>query len=497
MFRADDLRSSFLPLAAAAGLALVLGACTVPPSFAGGALTAPDVTGVKRAGQIVENDVVFNLTGLRYTVAEEGEAGSVDVEAVAAHELGHSHGLAHSLINQVSPEDGTSVTMFPFFRTFDPVDQVAMRSPEQDDIGFSSLFYPEGSTASGPGALQPGDVAFDAAYGVIEGEVIHGAFGVGVPGASVSAVDTASGEIVAAAYSGTVVRSFEPGTFRARLLPGFGSVLDGRYRLPVPVGQYRVEIEPIDGFPVSTGSISPTARVGSQLGLLDFPEETFHEGEPEGAFELFPGRITPVNASAGSSRGGVDLVTNRSGTLAVAPVAPPLALATAPPGAYLAQEVPAAQLAAADTGERLVVQGARFFTLARFPSGVPVAAEAFFTTGRFLDENFAEIDLDDPLAYTTFFVGQELDLAPWFFQNSVAVGQRVREVLAAGDDRTFFLVLRTPDDGSVPEFNLLVVGTFNFTGRTGSYFSGNGQVWGSSPLPLPLLFNLQVAESVP
>ena len=89
----------------------------------------------------------------------------------AAHELGHSHGLSHSAVNQISATDGTGATMFPAVFSNDAVGQEGLRSLSTDDVAWSSFVYPEGSAASGLAALQPGDIAFDDAYGVITGDV--------------------------------------------------------------------------------------------------------------------------------------------------------------------------------------------------------------------------------------------------------------------------------------------------------------------------------------
>jgi hypothetical protein len=73
--------------------------------------------------------------------------------------------------NQTSAVDGDGSTMFPFIDTGDPASEFAQRSPAVDDIAWSSYRYPEGTAATGPAAIQPGDVTFSNVFGVITGQV--------------------------------------------------------------------------------------------------------------------------------------------------------------------------------------------------------------------------------------------------------------------------------------------------------------------------------------
>ena len=188
------------------------------PDVATGIATCTDVDGdgdrewpegFYEAGMILDNDIWLNAPGFRFTVdAADADnlAYSVDLQAVATHELGHSVGLAHSLLNQLSPTDGTGATMAPGVNTVDPVNELSLRTLEWDDVSWASLIYPEGTESSGPAALQAGDVAFDQVFGLLSGEVRHGVLDHPVAGASVSAVDRETGETVATTFSGSTVR---------------------------------------------------------------------------------------------------------------------------------------------------------------------------------------------------------------------------------------------------------------------------------------------------
>ena len=84
--------------------------------------------------------------------------------------------------------------MFPLIDTGDPAAEMAQATPDIDDIAWASFIYPEGTAASGPAALQAGDVAFASAFGLITGELRHGVLNQPIAGGNLFAVDRGNNE---------------------------------------------------------------------------------------------------------------------------------------------------------------------------------------------------------------------------------------------------------------------------------------------------------------
>lgn len=406
--------------------------------------------GLYPAGTILDSDIELNADEFRFTVEDtdlDTSFFSVDLEAVIVHELGHVQGLAHSLTNQISAQDGTGAVMFLRIDTGDPASQLAARILHVEEVADSSLLYPEGSAAGGPAALGPGDVPFEEVFGVISGETFSGAQGRPLVGASVFAVDPASGERLASTVSGTSRFTFDPATGRFGREDADFSILDGRYVLPVPYGRYRIGIEPIDGTPVRASDVNLTATTGSVFGQAVFPEELASRGA-EGATEPHPSRgVTVPVRRDGRAAEGIDLVTERAASLPETAPLERVGLISLGPGGYYAVQVPAEaleELVAAQGWERFALLAARFETFVVDRSRVPRFAEAMLTSGEVAPDGTARIDLDRPLARVAPFVGQDLDLASFDLPAPRGLGQRVEQAIEAGRIEELFLVLRAP-----------------------------------------------------
>lgn len=180
-------------------------------------------------GAILESDVYFN-TRFRWSTAAGGEAGAVDLESVALHELGHLLGLGHSAIGETSRVgDGRRVAssgavMFPIAW---PTGSIADRVLQPDDIAGVRDLY---------GALPA------AEFGSIQGRVTRA--GAGVYGAHVVAASLDTGQVVAS-YTLSASGEF---------------VIAG-----LPPGPYVVRVEPLDD--VDVESVFGPAPVDIQFGV--------------------------------------------------------------------------------------------------------------------------------------------------------------------------------------------------------------------------------------
>lgn len=415
------------------------------------------------AGSVLDTDLVFDAgiddpaQGVRFTAgtAPDTDPRSVDLMAIAVQEFGLAQGVAHSLVNQYSATDGLGSPMFHRVDTADPAVQVSMRSLDDDARATASWLYPEGSAASGPGALQPGDVAFEDAYGRIEGEIRFGTRDEPMAGGAVFAQDVTTGRIVGTAISGTTVYSVLPNGSNATFLDADYHVLDGHYTLIVPPGTYRVGVEPVDGTP------SAHSRVNLNTFLQDFiDQDDFHEdwwnGPEEGLIESRPWQARPVTVAAGEVRTGIDIVTNLTVDVEGFGSLDSLGTAGAGAGGYLAVRFPAADFVQADTeaGGDAILHGAEILTGIERTSNVPVFARAILATGTVHPDGTATVDLADPLLEESPFVGQDYDFTPWYFRGAAGIANEIRQGIADGSITDLFVVVQLPAGGELPYIGL-------------------------------------------
>ena len=134
------------------------------------------------SGEILESDIFLNST-FAWSVSAAGEAGRQDVESIALHEIGHLHGLGHSMLGETELVGGgrrvlgAEAVMFPIAFASGSLN----RAPRADDIAGLSDIY--------------GNATFRAATGSVSGRVTKN--GAGVMGAHVVAFNPATGKLVA------------------------------------------------------------------------------------------------------------------------------------------------------------------------------------------------------------------------------------------------------------------------------------------------------------
>ncbi len=403
------------------------------------------------AGAILDNDVQYNNRLITANIVWELTPSSTlagepqrrtDIQSVAVHEFGHSHGLAHSFINQISINDGTGSTMFPFIDIDDRFAEEGQRNLHDDDIAWSSYVYPEGKNEAGAGAVGPGDVPFQNFYRTIRGSYTQDGFG--VLGGNISATTTgANGRTVVSAYSG-FARAFSPDGFNVFVGDVTNSVISDQYVLPVPRGTYSLAMQALDGDPAATGNISITAQIGGILGQHGYPEEFRSSPALESALETNPGQTANVNAQ-NKNQANINVITNTDVTLRNAG-----ALTNIGTGAAIGvTDVIYAERFSNANVLALLNSGATM-TTATFRTGVFDASvvSSWKRAGVFLGRVNPDgtATLGASLFNRTNFIGQDGDSTPLFFSNPTTVSANALAALAADPTLDVFAVLEAKND---------------------------------------------------
>ncbi|MEP7010427.1 MAG: hypothetical protein ABJC13_08915 [Acidobacteriota bacterium] len=417
--------------------------------------------GTYDGGTVLDMDIVVNTkasNGFRFTITGDVaqltaniNARSTDFVREMVYRLGFGMGLTVSTIPNVNNlTNANDASMYNFTDFDDPLYFLNQRTLEQDDIIAASTLYPEGTAASGPAALQAGDVAFSSVYGKIEGNVTHGDLNLPVLGGDVVGINHSTGDLIDAVYVGNARVSVNTTTLTSTNLPAAEGIVDGKYSLVVPFGTYDLDLEAVDFFPQGVASVGAVASLGGTYGLNAFSEE-FWNSTLEAAKEVYPGDSTPVTVSAATPLvSNVNFVTNKVKVVTESG-GPNMTDFDFAPGACYAVDFPISQLAAARGGLDLPLTTGIIEGVSADQSQVCVMQQVWLAFGT-VSGTTASINLAFPLETKTNFGIQQFERMPWFFERK-NLSKKIFDAYRTGAQSHVFLVAKTPNPPSTPNFS--------------------------------------------
>jgi hypothetical protein len=453
--------------------------------------------GVYPAGTILDMDIVFNVkasNGFRYTDISDPEVlrpllspRTFDLEAEMVRQLAIAFGLAPSALPEVNLFSNADEPSTYGNLDFDDAEaQIQRRTLESEDIAALSTLYPEGTAASGPAALQAGDVAFSDVYGIIEGSVVNGALNAPALGTNITAFDADGGKIgpflagdmVSSTYAGTARLAVNTTTFANALLPLAEGAVDGKFRLTVPFGTYHINIEPTDGFPATPGAVNTLTNLGA-IYVLNLFEEEFWSGNKESATEDEPGSSKTVSVSSSNPLvTGIDIITNK--TIRVSNSGGPemSGFDEAAPGHCYAVRFPITQLMAAEGGRGLKLSMGLPKGSHKDASALTIFQNAWLAYGS-VSGTTATIKLKKALEHTSPLLMHFFDYTPWYFDKKDHA-KKIFRAFNRGEETDVFLVIQVPTpldpsfSGTPPIVGLDSRTDPDNVALGASYFSDNG-----------------------
>jgi hypothetical protein len=249
-----------------------------------------------------------------------GELSENEFDAVFIHEFGHFSGLDHSQVNlncltigcaNFSDDVFGLPTMFPILISGlqESSGVHPLRTLAQDDEAWISFLYPAASFASSFGTIR-GDILFSDGVTHLQGANIIARqldnAGTSEDESRRNAVSVASGYLFTGNPGQSVTGTNPSSNFGSR-----DPTLIGFYEIPLPPGNYTVEVEAIDASFVDGSSLGPLGPsfpdgAGEQLPLPG-PVEFWNVAETS---TDVPTDSNPVTVAAGVEVSDIDIIMN-------------------------------------------------------------------------------------------------------------------------------------------------------------------------------------------